>query len=57
MLVEHVRQTARLLHDRSTLVSEAVRGGRLAIVGTVYDLADGKVAPVDVIGEIDSPSI
>ncbi len=57
VLVEHVRQTARLLHDRSTLVSDAVRGGRLAIVGTVYDLADGRVAPVDVIGEIDSPSI
>jgi len=54
---EHVRQTGRLLHDRSTLVCEAVREGRLAIVGAVYDLADGRVSPVDVIGEIGSPSI
>lgn len=54
---EHVRQTGRLLHDRSTLVSDAVRQGRLAIVGTVYDLADGRVNPVDVIGDLESPSI
>jgi carbonic anhydrase len=54
---EHVRQTGRLLHDRSTLVSEKVRRGELAIVGTVYDLADGRVNPTEVIGEIDSPSI
>jgi len=54
---EHVRQTGHLLHDRSTLVSEAVRQGKLAIVGTVYDLADGQVNPIDVIGDIESPSI
>lgn len=57
VLVEHVRQTGRLLHDRSTLVADAVRSGRLAIVGTVYDLAEGRVRPVDVIGEIETPSI
>ncbi len=57
VLVEHVRQTTRLLHDRSTLVSDAVRGGRLAIVGTVYDLAEGRVRPVDLIGEVEAPSI
>ena len=53
---EHVRQTGHLLHDRSAVVSGAVERGELAIVGTVYDLADGRVDPVDVIGEIDLTS-
>ena len=52
---EHVRQTARLLLERSGIVSEAVREGRLAVVGTVYDLVDGRVRPVDVLGDIGPP--
>ncbi len=49
---EHVRQTAHLLVERSSIVAEAVREGRLAVVGTVYDLRDGRVRPVDVVGDI-----
>jgi carbonic anhydrase len=49
---EHVRQTGRLLLERSRIVSEAVAAGRCAIVGLVYDLADGQTRVVDSSGDI-----
>ncbi len=53
---EHVSQTGRLLNDRSTVVATAVREGRLAIVGAVYDLAEGQVGVVEVIGDVGASS-
>jgi carbonic anhydrase len=47
---EHVRQTVRLLVDRSTVLAEAVREGRCAVVGAVYRLVEGKVAVVETRG-------
>ncbi len=49
---EHVRQTARLLADRSGVVAEAIAQGRCAVVGLVYDLNDGAVRLVETIGAV-----
>ncbi|MET9429677.1 MULTISPECIES: carbonic anhydrase [unclassified Streptomyces] len=38
---EHIRHTVDLLLDRSKVLSEAVAGGRVAVVGLSYRLADG----------------
>ena len=48
----HVTETGKQLRDRSTAISDAVREGRLAIVGLTYHLADGKVDLRDHIGDI-----
>jgi carbonic anhydrase len=49
---EHVRQTGLLLLERSLAVADAVAAGRCAIVGLIYDLADGEARIVGVSGEI-----
>ncbi len=48
----HVTETGKQLVSRSTAVSEALRDGRLAIVGLTYHLADGQVVLRDHIGDI-----
>lgn len=48
----HVTETGRQLRSRSTIVSDAVAAGRLAIVGLTYHLADGQVVLRDHIGDI-----
>jgi carbonic anhydrase len=50
--IEHVRQTGLLLLERSRVVAEAVAEGRLAVVGMVYDLAEGEARIVGATGEI-----
>jgi carbonic anhydrase len=47
---EHVRQTLRLLTERSRLIADRVASGRLAIVGAVYNLGDGRARIVDSAG-------
>jgi carbonic anhydrase len=47
---EHVRQTVRLLVDRSAGLAEAVRAGRCAVVGLVYRLVEGRVSVVETVG-------
>jgi carbonic anhydrase len=47
---EHVRQTVRLLVDRSGALGEAVQQGRCAVVGLVYRLVEGRVSVVETIG-------
>jgi carbonic anhydrase len=49
---EHVRQTGLLLVDRSRALANAVNQGRTAIVGLVYDLADGRARVVGASGDI-----
>jgi carbonic anhydrase len=39
----HVRATAALLRERSTVLDRAVREGRAAVVGTAYALGTGRV--------------
>jgi carbonic anhydrase len=50
---EHVRQTGMLLVERSRSVADAVAQGRTAIVGMVYDLADGRTRIVGSSGDIE----
>jgi carbonic anhydrase len=49
---EHVRQTVGLLVDRSTVLADAVRTGRCAVVGLVYRLVEGRVAIVETVGDL-----
>lgn len=42
MVVEHTRQTAARLVEQSSIVSDAVEAGSLAVIGVFYHLADGK---------------
>lgn len=48
----HVTETGRQLLSRSLAITEAVRDGRLGVVGLTYHLADGKVELRDHIGDI-----
>ncbi|WP_370893816.1 carbonic anhydrase [Janibacter sp. GXQ6167] len=48
---EHVRMTAQLLTERSTLIGERVSSGKLAIVGAEYVLTDGEARVVTVVGD------
>lgn len=50
---EHVRQTVRLLVDRSAVLAEAVDRRECAVVGLVYALDEGRVRVVDVVGDLD----
>ncbi|WP_309111441.1 carbonic anhydrase [Saccharothrix sp.] len=42
VVAEHVRHTVDLLLDRSRVLAERVDGGRTAVVGLSYRLADGR---------------
>lgn len=48
----HVRQTVRLLVERSPALGHAVERGQLAVVGAGYRLDQGRVHLLDVIGDI-----
>lgn len=48
----HVVETGSQLMGRSTLISERIKEGTLAIVGLTYHLADGQVALRTHLGEI-----
>lgn len=45
-VVENVRLNARALAQSTPIISEFVAGGKLKVVGGVYDLATGKIALV-----------
>lgn len=47
---EHVRQTARLLADRSHLIAERLNSGELGIVGATYQLREGRANVVTSLG-------
>ncbi|MBO9578257.1 MAG: carbonic anhydrase [Microbacteriaceae bacterium] len=47
---EHLRDTIRELIESSTVISDAVAEGRLAVVGANYRLAAGRVEPDVVVG-------
>lgn len=49
---EHVRQTMRLIVERSQLIHAAVDEGRCAIIGLTYALAEGNARMVAAIGDI-----
>jgi carbonic anhydrase len=49
---EHVRQTVRLLVERSAALALAVERGEVAVVGLVYALDEGSVRLVETIGDV-----
>jgi carbonic anhydrase len=50
---EHLRDTVAQLLATSELISDAVAEGKLAIVGANYTLAEGRVTPEVIIGQLD----
>ncbi|SPM34237.1 Carbonic anhydrase [Mycobacterium rhizamassiliense] len=48
----HVKETLAQLVSRSSIISERVSAGTVALAGIVYHLADGRAALVDHIGDI-----
>ncbi|WP_161893599.1 carbonic anhydrase [Gordonia spumicola] len=51
-VTRHVQETSRVLMDRSPIIKQRVENGELAIIGLSYQLADGRVHLVEVIGDI-----
>ncbi len=49
----HVKETVAELVSRSTLIDNAVRSGKLAVVGATYKLALGKVTPLVTVGNVN----
>lgn len=54
LVAEHVRHTARLLAERSTVLADAVAAGRCAVVGLTYALAEGRARAVDGVGDLSA---
>jgi carbonic anhydrase len=52
MVVEHVKQTSQRLADSSRVISDAIEGGRTAVIGLSYRLAEGRADLVSGIGEL-----
>ncbi len=52
MVVEHVKQTSQRLADSSRVISDAIEGGRTAVIGLSYSLAEGRANLVSGIGEL-----
>jgi carbonic anhydrase len=48
----HIQDTINELLTRSSLIANAVKSGKLAVVGANYRLALGEVSPIVVVGEI-----
>lgn len=52
IVIENVRQTVTAIREKSTTVDRAILEGRTAIVGALYNLAEGTVTPVHSEGRI-----
>jgi carbonic anhydrase len=48
----HVQETGAMLLERSKIISDRLRDGRLAIVGLTYELAEGRVRLRGSLGDI-----
>lgn len=54
----HVKETGRLLMQRSRIISEKVESGKLGIVGLTYELAEGAVSLRGTLGDVgDNPQM
>lgn len=49
----HVQDTINELLTRSRLISDAVKNGKLAVVGANYKLALGEIHPIVIVGDIE----
>ncbi len=52
IVIENVRQAATAIREKSAAVNRAIHEGRTAIVGGLYNLAEGTVTPVHTEGRI-----
>lgn len=52
IVAEHVRQTLRLIHERSATIASSVERGTLAVVGLTYALSEGRATIVEALGDI-----
>jgi carbonic anhydrase len=48
----HVQDTINEMLTRSTLIADAVKAGKLAVVGANYKLSLGEIHPIVIVGEI-----
>ena len=48
----HVQDTINEMLTRSTLISDAVKAGKLAVVGANYKLSLGEIHPIVIVGDI-----
>ena len=53
IVIENVRQTAKAIREKSATTDRAIREGRTAIVGAIYNLDEGTVTPVHYEGEVE----
>lgn len=49
---EHVRQTVRLIGERSPHIEDRIEQGRLAVIGLTYALDEGHATLVEVAGDV-----
>ena len=49
----HIQDTINDILTRSNLISNAVKAGKLAVVGANYKLAQGEIHPLVTVGEVD----
>lgn len=49
----HIKDTINELLTRSQLIADAVKSGKLAIVGANYTLSRGEIAPIVTVGDIN----
>ena len=48
----HVQDTINEMLTRSTLIADAVKAGKLAVVGANYKLSLGEIHPIVIVGDI-----
>lgn len=53
IVIENVRQTATAIREKSATTDRAIRAGRTAIVGAIYNLDEGTVTPVHYEGDVE----
>lgn len=56
-VAEHVAQTGKRIVESSRSVGRAVEGGRAAVIGVTYSLADGTARAVHALGEVSDPDL
>lgn len=52
-VVEHVKQTTERMVDSSKIIADAVDGGRTAVIGVTYRLAEGRAELVSGFGNVE----
>lgn len=52
IVIENVRQTVTAIRQKSACVDRAIREGRTAVVGALYNLREGTVTPVHTEGDV-----